>query len=493
MGTESQDYIVLPSPGAQDFGLAAHEYTHLVLHASKLRLPLWLSEGLAEFFSSVHLRERGSEVGSELPMRAETLRRHTWLPLSQLISLDTRSPVLQTREGAAIFYAESWALARLLISSGAYGPHFREFITTIGAGGTASDAIAKTYGKSLDTVLADLRISLEQQKAQPMSLASIALESPQVTESKLFQAQANQVLADLLLADGELDRAEALYRELGRQKNADPSVQGALGTIALKKGDRKKAEQEWQLAVENGITDANLCYEYAVIAEDAGANLLKVRRILERALVLRPDFDDARYKLALLESNAGDYEASLQNLHALGQPSRQRAFNYWSTTAYVLTELDRRAEAVSAAHQALKYASTDADRARAQQLAYVAETDLSVRFARDADGKSRLVTTRVPHGSADVNPFVESDELIRSAEGVLRDVQCGDGKLTGLSIDTKNGLLTLAVPDPQHVLIRSGPSEFTCGPQTPRNIKVDYAAAKVKLKEDGVLKGIALQ
>ena len=497
VGTQSQDYIVLPGLGTREFALAAHEYTHLVLHASKLRLPLWLSEGFAEVFSSIQIREHHSEVGRDLPMRAETLRRIAWLPLSRLVCLDARSPLLATRDGMAIFYAQSWALAKLLILSDQYAPKFRQFVEALSKDETTSDAIAKIYGKSLDEVMKDLQAftteNIARGRVLTISLSPATLPMQERVETRLSQAQADELLADLLLANGELDRAEALYRELGRQKSANPRVHGALGTIALKKGDRKTAEHEWQMAVDNGIADANLCYEYASVAADEGADLLKVRRILERALVLKPDFDDARYRLALIESNAGEYEASFQNLHAMGKPSHERAFNYWSTIAYVLTELNRGAEADNAAHEALKCASTDSDRVRAQQLAYIAETDLSVRFARDQNGNLRLVTTRVPHGSAEINPFIESDDLVRSAEGVLREVQCGEGKLTGLLIDTENGLLTLTVPDPQHVLLRSGPSEFTCGPQTPRKIKVEYAAAKAKLKGDGVLKGMALQ
>src|SRR2546423_232975 len=45
VGTESRDYIVMPTLDAGKFATAAHEYAHLILRASGLRLPPWLNEG----------------------------------------------------------------------------------------------------------------------------------------------------------------------------------------------------------------------------------------------------------------------------------------------------------------------------------------------------------------------------------------------------------------------------------------------------------------
>ena len=42
-----------------------------------------------------------------------------------------------------------------------------------------------------------------------------------------------------------------------------------------------------------------------------------IRPALERAVALEPDFDDAHYQLALLEKNAGHYEAAIREFHAM--------------------------------------------------------------------------------------------------------------------------------------------------------------------------------
>src|SRR5260370_5093948 len=100
VGTGSRAYIVMVTMGASEFRVAAHEYAHLVLRANGLQLPPWLNEGLAEFFSTIHIDERGVTLGGELPSHTSLLRRSPWMPLSELVALPDDSP-LRTGAGRA--------------------------------------------------------------------------------------------------------------------------------------------------------------------------------------------------------------------------------------------------------------------------------------------------------------------------------------------------------------------------------------------------------
>ncbi len=104
----------------------------------------------------------------------------------------------------------------------------------------------------------------------------------EVSEVPAFDAQL--ILADLLLATGRLERADTLYRQLARERPESADVSAALGTIALRQGDYDRARQHWKHAIDQGITDAMLCYRYAVLAETAGLPAGDVRPVLERAL-----------------------------------------------------------------------------------------------------------------------------------------------------------------------------------------------------------------
>ncbi len=272
----------------------------------------------------------------------------------------------------------------------------------------------------------------------------------------------------------------------------DPAISGALGAIALHNGQNDIARRQWKRAIDDGIRDAALCYRYTKLAEDAGLPANEIRPAFEKAITLRPDFDDARYGLALLESNAGRFDAAVTQLRAMHTISPGRAYGYWTAMSYALNELDKRDEAIQAAHKALKYAATLTERANAAQLAYVAQTDIAVRFTRDATGREHLETTRVPRNTLDWNPFIEPSDNIRRVEAKLREFTCSSGRATGIAIETSNGQLTLTIPDPSRVLMRNAPSEFTCGPQPANSVVVDYAASQKRDgTADGVLRGMA--
>jgi len=218
----------------------------------------------------------------------------------------------------------------------------------------------------------------------------------------------------------------------------------------------------------------------------------EIRPALERAVKLRPGYDDAWYSLALLEKNAGNYAAAVTDFRAMQNVPPFRAYNYWTAVADALNELDRREEAKAAAQKAALHAGTPAERERARQLEYISQTDLAVQFAHDASGRVEMVTTRIPHDAAEFNPFVEPGDRMQRVDGTLREILCG-GPATRIVVDTGRGRLTLEIADPSRVQMRNAPPEFTCGPQKPASsVLVDYAATPGG-KIDGVVRGIAFK
>jgi len=489
-GTDSRDYIVMMTLGAGEFHVAAHEYAHAILHAGGLKLPPWLNEGLAELFSTIHIGERAVTLGREPPSNAPLLRHAAWMPLSELLALPAESPLRDKRESAGLFYAQSWALTEMLVLSPDYGPGFQTVLTALAAGTPSVKALTTVYSKSLDSIAGDVHAWINNRnRFTPAPLPALVPEKIRVEVSDVPAFDAQLILADLLLASGRLERAEALYRELARERPEYPDVSAALGTIALRQGDYDRARRHWKQAMDRGITDAMLCYRYAVLAETAVLPADEVRPALERALALDPDFDDARYKLALLEKNARQFESALEHLHGMKIIAPVRAYSYWTAMADASNEIGRRDEAIAAAKKASEHASTPAERALAAQLAYVAQTDLSVAFSRDANGRAQMVTTRVPHNISNWNPFIEPGDDIRRVQGTLREIECGE-KGMRIVVDITGGALTLAIPDPSHVQMRNAPPEFSCGPQPANPVTAEYAVTKAPENGAGVVRGL---
>ena len=86
-----------------------HEVTHGYLHSVIPNIPLWLDEGIAEYFE-VARGERGIN-GAHIYHLSNELRRESWEPdLTILESLTSASSLTQTQ------YAESWLWAHFLLS-----------------------------------------------------------------------------------------------------------------------------------------------------------------------------------------------------------------------------------------------------------------------------------------------------------------------------------------------------------------------------------------
>jgi tetratricopeptide (TPR) repeat protein len=473
VGTSSRDYIVMGTDDPLKFGRAAHEYAHLALRASGLSLPPWLTEGLADFFSTLRITRNGTELGGALSGRVRTLQTRPWMPLAELVSLSEESRSRQDRDTADLFYAESWALTEMLMLSPKYAPSFQKILAS-----PTLDAAALTRDLHKWVALPQLPV---------IQLPEIDTPPVRVEVSSVPSLDARLVLAQVLLAAGEFDRAKTRFQALAIEAPQSAEVSSALGMIALHNGDSEGARRAWKRAIEQGMADAKLCYQYAILADQGGLSPDEIRPALERAVRLQPDFDDAHYQLALLEKNARNYDAALREFRAIRSVSEPRAYAYWLALADTYNELGRRDEARSAAQRASAHATTAAEHSRAAQQIYMAQTDVSVQFSRDADGHSQMVAVRVPHQQSDWNPFIEPGDDIHHVRGTLRSIECGD--VTAIGVEEAGTLLRLAIPDLQHVQMRHAPAEFVCGPQTPTPVTVDYAGTPGSVT-DGVVRGM---
>jgi hypothetical protein len=113
---------------------------------------------------------------------------------------------------------------------------------------------------------------------------------------------------------------------------------------------------------------------------------------------------------------------------------------------------------------------------------------MTVRFTRDAEGNSRLITTRVPREEQNWNPFIEPGDQIQRLEGRLEAVNC-EGSTTTLVVESSGRAVVLTIPDTSRVQVRNASGEFTCGPQ-PGNAVIVVYAVSAQEKNGGVVRGI---
>jgi tetratricopeptide (TPR) repeat protein len=110
-----KDYVIirLDIPD-ENRNIVYHEYIHKLLHLNFTRLPIWLDEGLAEFYGNTLMRSDGTFVGAPSP-RSEELRTRTMYPLKTMLAVRHSSPYYRDADKAGMFYAESWGLTHFLM------------------------------------------------------------------------------------------------------------------------------------------------------------------------------------------------------------------------------------------------------------------------------------------------------------------------------------------------------------------------------------------
>ncbi|HJT89209.1 MAG TPA: tetratricopeptide repeat protein, partial [Bryobacteraceae bacterium] len=356
VGAPDRDWIVMTSAGSGAFRIAAHEYTHFVLRANGFHLPPWLNEGLAEFFSGVQAEPGTRSIGNGPAVRTRALRRRPWMPLSDLLTLPDESAIRDQADGSELFYAESWALTDMLLGAPEYAPRFEDLIAALRSGAASPAAVAEVYRRPIDEIARDLREWVARRKPRPLPLPPADSTPAEASEISSFDWHLQ--LAELRMATGRWDAAQAAYAALEREQPNDPDIPGALAAIALRKGDADRARSEWERASALGIRDAAAWYRYAVLAQEAGFTPAEVRAAFERAIALRPGFDDALFRLSQLENNAGRFASAVEHLREIRAVPPARQYAYWTAMAYALGELGRREEARAAAGNAETHAAT---------------------------------------------------------------------------------------------------------------------------------------
>lgn len=327
---QDYDFIALDAGRSSDQSLRTifHEYIHLLTRNTPYPWPLWLREGIAEFYSTYQVR--GSEVtlGAPIPHHVDLLRRRTPFSLEELFQIGYDSVEYNESGKQGLFYAQSWALTHLIMlgEKGARRPLLTKFLHLIHAGEDPGTA----FGKAFPTPLEELRreliryVNLKGVYVLRVKLDDLE-EDREIAANRISEAEAKGHLADLLLHMDRLDEAEEMYRELLKSDAELPAAHEGLGLLAMRQGDHAKAQQHLKKAAAGD--SANHLVHYYVgrsLLQEAGVfsgngvaaeDFDRLAGPLRRSIELMPAFADSYYLLALLHLQAArGYEAGIELL-----------------------------------------------------------------------------------------------------------------------------------------------------------------------------------
>src|SRR5438105_11286131 len=223
-----------------------HEYTHLLLHNATVRIPLWLDEGLAEYYSTYALERDGTRanIGRPIVWHVAILRQ-AYIPITTLLAVDHRSPMYNERDRQTIFYAEAWALTHYLMTrmpGGADG--INRYVTGIAKGGRPNDVFAQAFGKTPAEIDKELRTYIHGYSfdSKIFTFRAKVEARPSDEGRTLGAAEAAARLGDLQRRVGHLD--DAAVRIEGAVAAMPDAAVPQLAT-ALLRLDQKQLDVAW--------------------------------------------------------------------------------------------------------------------------------------------------------------------------------------------------------------------------------------------------------
>ena len=255
---EDVNYIAISlDPGHRDpFSTAFHEYVHLHLKDNVPGTPLWLNEGLAEFYGTMQFSGGEATLGAPLNHYIRLLRQEEMLPLSTLFSIGTNSPHYNEQEKSGIFYGQSWALVHyLMLGGGNRQEQFRRFLSQVSRGDAPARALEESFGMSIDAVEKGLADYLRRGEFSALRIASADPEAyaayTAMQRTSLTDAEANFYLGDLLF---HINREADAERYLKQAVSLDPKLlqaQAQLGLIYVYQKKYAEAKKHLQRATES--------------------------------------------------------------------------------------------------------------------------------------------------------------------------------------------------------------------------------------------------
>lgn len=433
-----KNYVLmrLDADGEHPFAVVYHEYTHLLLRKID-RLPLWLNEGIAEFYENTEIRDKDVELGLPNPDDLRLLHQYQLLPLPVLFKVDQSSPYYHDENKGSIFYGEAWALTHYLEGKDYHDKthHIGDYLQFIAHDEDPVTAATHAFGD-----LKQLQTSLEaylRQYTLPYYKSAVATD----VDEAAFQSrdlpgpQADAIRADFLAHDQRPADAKALIDRVMQQDPNNELARETLGFIAFQEHHLEEARKWYAEAVKLDSQNFLAHYYFAAISMNTGAEVdeSEIEDSLRASIKLNPQFAPSYDRLAVLltQNHKNLDEARLMALTAVQLEPDMIAYRI--NTANVLMRMQRPEDAIRVLQNALRLAKTPEESAMAENFLLNA-SEYAQALARrsasgdDDDNSDAKVTTTTVEREADAEKLSRDQPLPNGPHhtltGVLSSVTC---------------------------------------------------------------------
>jgi tetratricopeptide (TPR) repeat protein len=496
---EDANYIALTA-NLMSPNVILHEYMHFLLRENIGGLPLWISEGLAECYSTFEISGRNDfTIGKPPEQHIATFSTpQQFIPIKRLLTIQDNSPEYNEESRQGMFYAESWAIVHYLVlgTESKRRTQFSQLLTLLSSGQKFEDAFGEAFQTDYGTLEDEVRDYIRKRTSWPMtkltSRDSLQVDVRSMTTHTLSEAESEFYLGDLLL---HLSRFADAEPHLKTALSKDPNLTPAQTSLAMMQVRQRRYDDAITVLKKLAESDSknhavHFYYAYALDRADSEATAAAanntdkyetMRKHAKTSAELAPRYVEAYALLARIDLNAGENldeaEMALKKAITLA-PGRD-------DLQMLLAQTYLRANRVPDARGVLanvERVTTNPD-VRRRATALLDQTEQTTTFteitqsiekelakeqpapAPAAPVNNRRVQETVLEALTPVGPNVEGEKI----SGLLINMDCSNG-LT-LRIRTDRSTTELHSSDPQKIQFFSYTSQVSdnirCGPRNP--------------------------
>jgi tetratricopeptide (TPR) repeat protein len=449
-----KNYVLmrLDTEGEHPYEVVYHEYTHLLLSKSAEWMPLWLNEGLAEFYQNTDIHDKDVSLGQPSADNILFLRQNRLLPLPTLFTVDAKSPYYHEEDKGSIFYAESWALTHYLQFK-----DFREqsheisdYNALLVEGIDPVTAATRAFGD-----LNRLQDALDRYVHGQSGFSFFKMKAATEIDDSAFKArpltasESDALQADFLAYNQRTAEARSLLDRVLKDDPKNVSAHETMGYLEFRDGHVDKARTWYAQAVQLDSQSYLAHYYFAAmslsgtqLAQGESPDDAKIESSLRSSIKLNPSFAPAYDLLAVF---LGSRERNLDEADRMGLTAvslEPANVHFRVNVAHVLLEMQQATNAVRVLEVALKMAKSpdeiqEVDQMLSSAQAYAAQQkEIEERRHTIADARPG----GAPGAAVEVTASVEGPSLTRRdtfvskgphrfLTGTLKNVHCNNPQL----------------------------------------------------------------
>jgi tetratricopeptide (TPR) repeat protein len=502
---EDVNYIALTATMASP-NIVLHEYVHFLLRENVGGLPLWITEGFAECYSTFELGNKANEftIGRAADRHVATLNQAAgqFIPIKRLITIQQNSPEYNEDSKQGLFYAESWAFVHYLIlgADGKRRTQFVQLLTALARGEPFEDSFGEAFQTDYGTLEDEVRDYVRKRSSWPMMKVTgrenLQIDVRSINTTTLSEGESEFYLGDLLL---HLNRIADAEPHLTAAVARTPALSSAQSSLALLRVRQKKYDEALALLKKAADADSKnpmINFYYAYVLERADADAVAslsgnptdryetMRSYAKKSMDQAPRFIEGYALLARINLTAGEHLDEAESALKKGltiAPGRD-------DMRMLLAQTYIRANRIPDARDVLSIIerSTSDQELRKRATKMLDQTEQTTTFTEitagiekehEKDRAAELRATPPPPPAASspketilealtpIGPSVEGEKVT----GLLINLDCANG-LT-LRVRTDGGTMDFHSSQPEKIQFLSYTADVTdnikCGPRNP--------------------------